>query len=116
MGLVDAPADFEATLGELPPGAGLERRHLPEAGCDVVVLFATREQDLVRHLQTAPTLLKTAGGLWIAWPKRASGVPTDLSDGLVRDHGLATGWVDNKVCAIDAVWSGLRFVKRLVDR
>ena len=58
----------------------------------------------------------TAGGLWIAWPKRASGVPTDLDENVVRDVGLAAGLVDNKVCAIDETWSGLRFVIRLRDR
>jgi hypothetical protein len=60
--------------------------------------------------------LDPAGGLWIAWPKRASGVPTDVTEGAVRDLGLAAGLVDNKVCAIDQVWSGLRFVYRLRDR
>jgi hypothetical protein len=57
-----------------------------------------------------------AGGLWIAWPKRASGVATDLSDHVVRELGLAAGLVDNKVCAVDETYSGLRFVYRLRDR
>ncbi|HWF35377.1 MAG TPA: DUF3052 domain-containing protein, partial [Solirubrobacteraceae bacterium] len=60
--------------------------------------------------------LDPAGGLWIAWPKRSSGVATDLSEGTVREAGLGTGLVDNKVCAIDHTWSGLRFVVRLADR
>ena len=60
--------------------------------------------------------LQPAGGLWIAWPKRSSGVATDLDENLVREIGLAEGLVDNKVCAIDATWSGLRFVWRLRDR
>ena len=60
--------------------------------------------------------LDDAGGLWIAWPKRASGVVTDLTDRIVREIGLAGGLVDNKVCAIDDTWSGLRFVYRLSDR
>ena len=60
--------------------------------------------------------LTVAGGLWIAWPKRASGMATDLDENIVRDVGLAVGLVDNKVCAVDATWSGLRFVRRLVDR
>ena len=60
--------------------------------------------------------LAPAGGLWLAWPKRASGLRTDLSDDVVRELGLATGLVDNKVCAVDATYSGLRFVYRLRDR
>ena len=60
--------------------------------------------------------LETNGGLWIAWPKKASGVATDLDENVVRELGLAAGLVDNKVCAIDATWSGLRFVVRLRDR
>jgi hypothetical protein len=60
--------------------------------------------------------LTPAGGLWIAWPKRASGVPTDLSENVIRNISLSAGLVDNKVCAIDGTWSGLRFVRRLADR
>jgi hypothetical protein len=62
------------------------------------------------------TALDSAGGLWIAWPKRSSGVETDLGEATVRELGLAAGLVDNKVCAIDEVWSGLRLVYRLRDR
>ncbi len=60
--------------------------------------------------------IRQDGGLWIAWPKRASGVPTDLNENVIRELGLATGMVDNKVCAIDETWSALRFVVRLKDR
>ena len=115
VGLIDAPGEFESTLGAVPAGACVSRETLSEAACDVVVLFVTLESALVRHLETAPKLLTKSGALWIAWPKKASKRPTDLSDGVVRDLGLATGLVDNKVCAIDDVWSGLRFVKRLAD-
>jgi hypothetical protein len=62
------------------------------------------------------TRLQPAGGLWVAWPKRASGRLTDLTENLIRDVGLSAGLVDNKVCAIDETWSGLRFVYRLADR
>lgn len=116
VGQIDAPEEFEDSLGALPVGACVSRETLPEAKCDVVILFVTHEEALVRHLKTAPKLLTKSGGLWIAWPKKASKRPTDLSDGGVRDLGLATGFVDNKVCAIDDVWSGLRFVKRLAER
>jgi hypothetical protein len=82
----------------------------------VIVAFCGRRARLERGLPTWRAALDTAGGLWIAWPKRASGLDTDLGDGAVRELGLAAGLIDNKVCAIDATWSGLRFVYRLADR
>jgi len=80
---------------------------------DVIVLFVKRKTPLKNKLPKAIERLADRGGLWIAWPKKASGMPTELSDGLVREIGLSTGLVDNKVCAIDEVWSALRFVRRL---
>lgn len=115
LGLIGAPDRFDETLGELPPGV-LVRRRLGGAPFDVIVAFFSRSSDLERRLAALVGALDTAGGLWLAWPKRASGVPTDLTDIAVRNLGLATGLVDNKVCAIDQVWSGLRLVHRLRDR
>jgi hypothetical protein len=116
--LIDgAPAGFESdVLGPLPDGVVLHRRAGPTA-YDVVLVFRGSTRALVRTLErdiarTAPP----AGRLWVAWPKKASGVVTDLSDGVVRAEGLAAGVVDTKVCALDATWSGLMFVRRLVDR
>ncbi|MDQ1631297.1 MAG: hypothetical protein QOC80_1269, partial [Frankiaceae bacterium] len=83
---------------------------------DVVLAFAPDRRALEARFVSSSRLLTTAGGLWVAWPKRSSGVPTDLDENVVRDAGLAAGLVDNKVCAIDATWSGLRFVVRLRDR
>jgi hypothetical protein len=83
---------------------------------DVILAFVRSRSELERGLEAWQAALDPAGGLWIAWPKRSSGVATDLSDGVVREAGLAGGLVDNKVCAIDATWSGLRFVVRLADR
>jgi hypothetical protein len=83
---------------------------------DVIVAFFARRSELERRLSAMSAALDPAGGLWVAWPKRASGVPTDVSENVVRELGLATGLVDNKVCAIDATWSGLRLVYRLRDR
>jgi hypothetical protein len=83
---------------------------------DVVLLFAP---DAARLHSRGPALvprLTTAGRRWVCWPKTSSGVPTDLTDSVVRDFGLAEGLVDVKVCAIDATWSGLAFVRRLEDR
>jgi hypothetical protein len=115
LGLIGAPDGFYETLGELPPGVHVRRR-LGGQPFDVIVAFFDRRDLLERRLAGLAGALDPAGGLWIAWPKRASGVPTDVTETVVRDHGVATGLVDNKVCAIDAVWSGLRLVYRLRDR
>jgi hypothetical protein len=114
LGLVNAPPDFAATLGELPPG--VSPAPLKRGPYDVIVLFARTSQELARALPAARERLDPAGGLWVAWPKKSSGVPTDVTEGEVRTLGLGTGLVDNKVCAIDDTWSGLRFVVRLKDR
>ena len=115
LGLIGAPDGFDDTLGELPLGVRVVRR-LGGPMFDVIVAFFDRRSELERRLATLVGALDYAGGLWLAWPKRASGVPTDLTDNEVRDLGLATGLVDNKICAIDQVWSGMRLVYRLRDR
>jgi len=109
-----APAGFGATLGELPDGVRVLRRRSPEL--DVAVLFCERRAALERRFAALRDALRPAGMLWVAWPKKASGVPTDLTEADVRSFGLASGLVDNKICAIDEVWSGLRFVLRVADR
>ena len=108
-----APAGFDLPL--LPEGVQLHRR-LGGSPYDVAVLFAPDERTLVRRWQRVHEAVTEAGRLWVAWPKKASGVPTDLDENVVRNHGLAHGRVDVKVCAIDATWSGLAFVVRLTDR
>jgi hypothetical protein len=112
--LVSPPGDFE--LGELPPGTRVRRRLSGAPDSDVIVAFFVRRAELERRLPRLKASLDYAGGLWLAWPKRASGVTTDLGDGPVRELGLGIGLVDNKVCAINDTWSGLRFVYRLADR
>ena len=114
LALLGAPPDFDATLGELPPAVTIRRRL--RGPVDVIVAFHVRRAELERRLPALRGALDPAGGLWVAWPKRASGVPTDVTEGVVRELGLAAGLVDNKVCAIDGVWSGLRLVFRLRDR
>jgi hypothetical protein len=114
LGLIEAPDGFERVLGELPPGVSVRRRL--QGSFDVIVAFFVARSELERRLAACKNALTAAGGLWLAWPKRSSGVATDLGEGAVRELGLATGLVDNKVCAIDATWSGLRFVHRLADR
>ena len=106
VALVDPPADFELDAQTVPLGSDL----------DVIVFFVDELLELEARFDELAALLVPAGGLWIAWPKRSSGVPTDLSDNVVREVGLAHGLVDNKVCAITEVWSGQRFVRRLRDR
>ena len=83
---------------------------------DVVLFFATRRAELERRFDGLARTIEPAGGLWIAWPKRTACVATDLRESTVREVGLAHGLVDNKVCAVDDTWSGLRFVYRLADR
>ena len=112
--LSGAPPGAEALLDDLPDGVRLSRRLAGAA--DVIVLFADRRADLARRLPAAQAAMRPDGGLWVAWPKRASGVPTDITEDVVREMGLAAGLVDNKVCAIDATWSGLRLLVRVRDR
>jgi hypothetical protein len=114
VALIGAPGTFADTLGELPPGVAVSSR--VRGSFDVIVAFSVERAALERRLPALRSALDPAGGLWLAWPKRSSGVSTDLGDGVVRELGLAAGLVDNKVCAIDQVWSGLRFVYRLADR
>ncbi|HEX4282854.1 MAG TPA: DUF3052 domain-containing protein [Solirubrobacteraceae bacterium] len=115
VGLIGAPEGFDSTLGDLPDGVAVRRR-LGREPFDVIVAFFSRRSTLERRLPGLSDALDPAGGLWIAWPKRASGVTTDVTEDVVRDLGLAAGLVDNKVCAIDQIWSGLRLVYRLRDR
>jgi hypothetical protein len=115
LALIGAPEGFDATLGDIPDDV-VVRRRLRREPFDVIVAFFSERSMLERRLSALAAALEPAGGLWIAWPKRASGVPTDLTDTVVRGLGLAAGLVDNKVCAIDPVWSGLRLVYRLRDR
>jgi hypothetical protein len=114
VALVGAPADFEVTLGLVPGDVTLRRDG--RVAADVVVAFATEAADLERRFPVLARRIPRDGGLWIAWPKRASGVATDLNENVIRGIGLAAGLVDNKVCAIDETWSGIRFVFRRKDR
>jgi hypothetical protein len=107
---VDAPERFDALLGELPDGVTV-RRQL-RGPLDLIVCFVTARRDLERRLPRLRAALQPAGMLWIAWPKRASGVPTDMTEDVVREVALPTGLVDTKVAAIDETWSGLRLVVR----
>jgi hypothetical protein len=102
-------------LGALPGGVTLHRRPGSDP-YDVVLLVAPDVTRLQARWPRLVARLAPAGRLWVCWPKKSAGVPTDLSDGVVREFGLAHGLVDVKVCAVDATWSGLAFVRRLRDR
>jgi hypothetical protein len=116
VALSGAPAGFSHMLGELPDDVRLLDAGRHKGPFDVVVTFAKGATELRRRLPPLAQRLDPAGSLWAAWPKRASGVITDLTESLVQKIGLDLGLVDNKVCAIDETWSGLRFVVRLADR
>src|SRR5689334_24190279 len=106
--LVGAPTDFDLAL---PTGAVMTRR-VGAGPYDVMVVFVKRRAELETKLDAWRNKLTQNGGLWIAWPKKASGVSTDITEDTIRAVALPTGLVDNKVCAIDATWSGLRLVIR----
>lgn len=108
-GLIGAPDGFDQTLGTLPAGATLVRA--PKDPVDLIVWFTTSRQGLTGNLARIARLAG-AGGLWIAWPKKTSGVPSDLTEDVLREVILPTGLVDVKVCAIDQTWSGLKFTRR----
>jgi hypothetical protein len=117
--LVNAPANFEIDVAPLPPNVSLSCRGATgqgEGACDVILAFFTSRAALEVRVAALAADLKPKGGLWIAWPKKSSGMATDVTEALVRETGLGTGLVDNKVCAVTDVWSGLRFVHRLKDR
>ena len=114
IGLISAPDHAEEILAPLPDGVILRRR--AQGRFDVMVFCCRRERDLARRFSGLAAKLVANGGLWIGWPKKTSGLATDLSFDVVQRIGLEAGLVDNKVCAIDETWSGLRFVIRLRDR
>jgi len=114
VAVISAPSTYPDALGDLPEGVDV--RTDARGRLDVVVFFVTRRAELTRRFPAMARAIRQDGGLWIAWPKKASNVTTDLSDAHVRAIGLHGGLVDNKVCAIDDTWSGLRFVYRVADR
>lgn len=123
--LLEAPADFETQLAPLPEGASCVRGFREDGDAEdgnqgdtypVILLFSTAAEYLRQALPRAVRHLPADGGLWVAWPKKASKMETDLAFDGVQRAGLELGLVDNKVCAVDETWSGLRFVVRKEDR
>lgn len=110
VALSGAPEAFEATLGSLPPGTRIRRQARGPA--DVVVLFVKSRAELVRRFPAAAKALAEGGKLWLAWPKKASGIDSDVTQATVRAFGLERDFVDYKIAAIDETWSGLCFARR----
>jgi hypothetical protein len=114
VALLGAPNGFAAELEGLPDGVNVGTA--ARGTNDVIVSFHTERADLERRVPKLLDALDVDGGLWIAWPKKASKVPTDITEDTVREVFLPLGLVDNKVCAIDDIWSGLRVVWRKENR
>ena len=114
IALVNAPKDFESELEELPDNVQFIKR--PAKSLDIILLFVLTERALARDFVKLAGRITANGMLWIAWPKKSSGIATDLSEQRVQQIGLNAGHVDVKVCAINEIWSGLKFVYRLKDR
>jgi hypothetical protein len=112
VALLGAPAGFEKTLGTLPADVRLRRDGRARAAAGVVLLFTKSRADLARRFPIAARALADRGKLWIVWPKKASGVASDLGEADIRAFGLGSGFVDYKICAVDATWSGLCFARR----
>lgn len=110
---VNATPEVFAELGSL---ADVTQVGPMAKNLDIVLLFCTDFAALKRHFQKFAARLKPAGMIWVGWPKKSSGVPTDLSEDIVRTYGLQCGLVDVKVCAITDIWSGHKFVIRVKDR
>jgi hypothetical protein len=110
VAVLQPPAVYESLLGDLPEGATITTR--ASAGAEFVHLFVTRRADLEKRLATLRTKLADTGVLWISWPKKASKVPTDITEDTIRTVALPLGFVDVKVCAVDETWSGLKLMIR----
>lgn len=116
IALVGVPEGYSETLGDLPDGVDVRHALAPGAGLDLVHLFVRDVAALDAAWADAAASLHPAGMLWVSWPKKSSGVRTDLTEDVIRATALARGMVDVKVCAVDDTWSGLKLVVRLADR
>ena len=115
ISLINEPEDYLSLLTGLPQGVKIHK-NLNYADLDMVHLFVNSRGLYDHLLNQAKRAIKKSGTIWVSWPKKASAVPTDLTENIIRDTALEMGMVDVKVCAIDAVWSGLKLVYRLKDR
>lgn len=113
VGVLNQPNYYDFDLGDLPPDVEVHGGGFP---ADICIVFAERSDEAERGFQDAVTNLPPDGSIWVFWPKKSSGVETDLTEQTLRDLFLPTGMVDNKVIAVDETWSGLRFVVRKENR
>lgn len=109
-----APKDYFAWLSPLPEGVKVVDKLAGQL--DFIHLFVRDDKTFRKEFAKGRKVLKDDGMLWVSWPKKSSKVETDLDENIIRDYGLEQGLVDVKVCAIDEIWSGLKFVVRLKDR
>jgi hypothetical protein len=114
MYIQNPPKDYMDWLHPLPEDVQLKNKL--SGALDFIHLFVSDRKTFQASFVKAKIKLKKDGMLWISWPKKSSGVSTDLDENVIRDFGLAQGLVDVKVCAVDDVWSGLKFVVRVKDR
>lgn len=114
VALVGSPGGFRDALAPLPGEVRVHSR--PRGRLDVIVFFTTHRGELARRFRSLASQLTDAGGLWIAWPKKASAIESNLTFEIVQQRGLDEGLVDNKSCSIDQDWQALRFVRRQEDR
>jgi len=112
--LINPPANYRKLLGDLPDGVNFSDR--PDIECEFMHLFTTRRSELEKQLARLRTKIADAGTLWISWPKRSSGVATDVTEDVIRAVALPLGFVDVKVCAVDETWSGLKLMIRKENR
>lgn len=113
VGVLNAPNYFDFDLGDLPDSVEVHRTEMP---ADMFLIFANSAAEAERGFARAMTYIPADGAIWVAWPKQSSGAGSDIKEDTLRDLFLDTGMVDNKVCAIDDTWSGLRFVVRKENR
>jgi hypothetical protein len=108
--LAQAPANYKTLVAPLPDGVTFVAK--PSAATDVAHVFASKRRELEKTLRTLRTALKPAAAIWVSWPKKASKLPTDITEDVIREVALPMGFVDIKVCAVDDTWSGLKLVVR----
>jgi hypothetical protein len=114
VSIVHAPTGYETVLGPLPGGVITQSK--PARGLDFIQAFFLDSKTLTGEFPAIKKAIKLSGVIWISWPKKAAKLNTDLTENIVRDIGLKHGLVDVKVCAVDDVWSGLKFMYRISDR
>ncbi len=114
VAIIGAPENYAATLGPLPSGVKQTRKL--KGPLDFLQFFCSKRSRLEANFPTLKEALTPSGMLWVSWPKASSGAPTDLNENVAREIGLRNGLVDVKVCAVDEIWSGLKFVLRVKDR